>query len=709
VKKRNRFSRRGFLHLSAVAASGAVLGACSPGQQSDDQSDTEGGGKSGGKGSATRPIEAASRLKEAPMLRQMVDAGDIPPLEERLPEKPYVVPHRWLTSGKYGGTMRWNSSDAWGTTHFVQESMYGHSLLRWLNDGLDIGPGLAESWESNDDASEWTFRFRKGLRWSDGEPWTTADIMYWWEDMVLNEEHPSPPPFELISAKGTVAKLAAPDDETLTVTFDTPAPLLPGLVACWVKRGIGPADWMQPRHYLEQFHPEYNDQAGEDWVETHESKKDFALNSECPTMTGWKLKSYKEGSNAVWERNPFYWCVSKDGAQLPYMDTITVSEVQDPEIQKLQFTEGRVDYVHGGFTPLTIGDVSGLKQAESRNRLRVWFWDSGSGTGSVFFFNYDYEDEKLRELFRKPKFRQALSHAFDRDEAQKAIYFNTGEKTTGTTSRKSVEFVFNEEGRQRYEEWRDAYVQYDPGKAKSMLDELGVEDQDGDGKREMPDGSKLVIRLDYPADTSEEHIRKNEFLKRDWDAIGIDTRMNPVPPEGLEDQWNIGKLMSKTAWEVSDGPNSLVNPTWLLPLEPSRWAPLHGQGYILKSDDPKKVEDQKDEDPWKRQPPWLLPEEGDPIQRLYDIYAKATLETDGIKRHKLVWDILKVHVEDGPFFMGVVANYPRIVLVHEDMRNVPRQEELVLNGFVNTWIHPTPAVYDPEAYYWENPEEHSQA
>ncbi|MER3484711.1 MAG: ABC transporter substrate-binding protein, partial [Chloroflexota bacterium] len=82
------------------------------------------------------------------MLAERVHRGELPPVEQRLPETPYVVPHAWLTPGKYGGWMQWacTSADDWGTTHFIQESMYGHSPLRWLKDGLEIGPGLAEKW-----------------------------------------------------------------------------------------------------------------------------------------------------------------------------------------------------------------------------------------------------------------------------------------------------------------------------------------------------------------------------------------------------------------------------------------------------------------------------------------------------------------------------------------------------------------------------------
>ena len=642
------------------------------------------------------------------MLATLVEQKKLPPVSERLPTSPYVVPHPWVKSGNYGGTLQMacQSADGWGVGHFIQESMYGHSLLRWLRDGLEIGPGLVESYKANKETTEWTLNFREGLKWSDGKPFTTEDIMYWWEDIVLNEEHPTILPEELRSSKNTGAKMRAVDAQTLQITFDAPAPLLPGLLACWVKRGIGPAEWMLPKHYMRQFHPKYNKKIkqGTDWATTHDQKKDFAVNPQSPTLTGWMLESYKEGTNSVWVRNPYYWCVSREGNQLPYIDRLVMTNTQNAEVFKLRLQSGEVDYVHGGHTPLNLSDVAGLKQAQPKSKLEVIYWDSGSGTGSVFFLNQDYRDPKVREMFRNTKFRKALSHAWNRAEVRKQVYFNQGELTTGTTSPKSIEYVFNAEGKERYAEWRDSAVKYDPEMAKKLLDEIGMK-PGPNGIRTLPDGSKFTLRLEYGAPGSTEHIGKNNLLARDLRAVGVDTRLSPVPAESQLEQWTQGRLMSRTDWEVSDGPNSLVNPTWMVPLEATRWAPLQGTFYSVRGTPKEKQE--RDTDPYKRTPPRMEPVKGGPVERLWAVYDKAKAETDALKRHRHVWEITKIHVDDGPFFTGPVANYPQIVLVGEGLMNVPRREDLPLNGYVNTWIHPTPATYDPEAYYWDNPESHT--
>jgi peptide/nickel transport system substrate-binding protein len=703
-------NRRTFLYTSAATAGAVMLGSCSSGTPSSPEETEAPAGGSSAKGSATKPLSKPGKFNEAPMLAEMVKAGDLPPIEERLPENPYVIPHKWVQPGKFGGQALMISKPGTGgpIDGSVKEFMYGYSLLRYLNDGLDIGPGLVESWESNEDASEWTLHFRKGLKWSDGEPWTTADIMFWWEDLVLNEDHSDVPPDEARSGKGTLAEFTAPDDTTLVMTFDAPAPLTADRLAMWVNGTVGNGPkWMAPRHYAEQFHPKYNPKAPKDWAEQgkeFELKVDWSRNPDCPTMTGWKLKTLNEGRSVVYDRNPYYYAVMPNGDQLPYLDQLNFSMVQDPEVGKLQAQQGKLDYVQGQFSDITLADISTMKNSASTSQLDVILWDGGSGTSSMFFFNYDHKDEKFRELIREPKFRQALSLAVNRTEIQKALYFNTGELTTGTLSPKAIEYLVNDEGKTVYKQWRDSYVEHDPDAAKAMLDELGVVDKDGDGFREFPDGSKLTIRLDFPADTDDEHKSKNQYLVADWKAIGIKATQNPVAPEAFGDQWNAGELAAHSAWEVGDGPNHLVYPQWLVPLEPTRWAPLEGQMYNVRGTPDEKK--QLNLDPFKRTPPRMEPDPDGPIQKLWDLYDQSKIEPDEMGRHQLVWDMIKVHVSDGPFFMGVVANTPRVILAKKDMGNVPRKENLALGGFANPWIHPTPAVYDPEVYFWQKPEEH---
>ena len=116
------------------------------------------------------------------MLSELVAAGELPPVDERLPSNPMVMPVAEMI-GNYGGTFRRGFkgvSDRWGPTKMQDRG------LAWFDQDLNMQPRMAESWEVNEDATEWIFNLREGMKWSDGMPFTTADIVWWWENDATN-------------------------------------------------------------------------------------------------------------------------------------------------------------------------------------------------------------------------------------------------------------------------------------------------------------------------------------------------------------------------------------------------------------------------------------------------------------------------------------------------------------------------------------------
>ncbi len=705
--------RRTFLLGSAAAAGAVVLAACGSddkGSSTPGATNSAGGDAASTVGSSKTPLPKPRKFQESPLLTSQVDAGKLPKLEDRLPENPYVVPHNWVQQGKYGGDLTMNiTGTSGGDASWVGEWWYSFSMLRFLNDGQDIGPGLVEKWESNEDASEWTFTLRKGLKWSDGKPVTTADILFWWNDMANDDDYiPESVPDEGKSGKGTICKLKATDDLTFTMSFDAPAPLTADRLAMWTSGpgGNGPT-WIVPAHYCKNFHPKYNPSVPKTWAAVGglwEKNCKYKQSPNCPTLTPFMLTKYNDARSLTWARNPYAYEVTKDGDQLPYIDGIVMTAVQDPQVGKVQITAGKVDISHGPQNSLTLADVSTLMKNKVKAGLDVYLWDSGTGAAGIFFLSQDYYDEDYRTLFKEPKFRQALSLAFNRPEAKKAVYFETGEETTGTMSPKAMEWLVNDEGKKVYASWRDSYVKYDPTAAKKLLDELGLKDTDNDGFRELPNGKKLTIRIDYPANTNDEYKSVDARKVRDWAAVGINAKQNPVPPTSFDANWKTGKYMAHSSWEVGDGPNCLLYPQWMVPLEFSRWAPLQGQMYASKGT--AAYTSEKAVDPWKRHPPRIMPDKGGPVEKLWTLYDQTKIEPDIVKRTALVWAMTKIHAEQGPFFQGTVANPPQVIVKKTDLKNVPAKENLALGGFVNPWIHPTPAVYDTATYYWDNPDQH---
>ena len=180
---------RSVLYLLLAAA---LLAACGAGDAPVEEPEME---------EAPAPVEASmpddGAYGEAPMLAEMVAAGNLPPVDERLPLEPLVIePYNEI--GQYGGT--WHRFDTSSSgSHFVMAT-YAYSPVHWVQDGLDKRPGLAKSWGSNEDKTEWTLYLREGTKWSDGDPFTADDFMFWWNDMVLHEGHSDVPPDYMKSA-----------------------------------------------------------------------------------------------------------------------------------------------------------------------------------------------------------------------------------------------------------------------------------------------------------------------------------------------------------------------------------------------------------------------------------------------------------------------------------------------------------------------------
>ncbi|HVX43228.1 MAG TPA: ABC transporter substrate-binding protein [Mycobacteriales bacterium] len=708
-------SRRSFLYGAAFTGAAAALSACSSsGSASSDGSSGDSGSGGGGKpniggqaGSATTPLPTPASFSESPALK----GKGLPPVKERLPKNPLVVPHHWVNRGKYGGSLH---VSAFGTTGMANASstheyFYGYSPLRWLNDGLDIGPGIMDTWTPNKDTSQWTLHFREGLKWSDGVPFTVDDILFWWEDMVLPGHDAHTPPPECVSPKGTLCKMRKVDDSTLVLTFDSPQPIFPDVLASWAKGNIGQNGpvWVYPKHYLKQFHPKYNKSVPKDWDTSGglwEQKAAWVRNPECPTLAGFRCRSWDNNKGATLERNPYYYVVTKDGDQVPYLDTMNVTLFQDAQVIKLQVQQGKVDYCHGTFNQMDMSDVSTLSKSKDQGDYHIELWDGGSGTASMFFLNYDYPEKKYRDLFRDKRFRQAISHAYDRETIRKSLYFETGEISTGTMGPKATEFHTKPDGPTLYAQWRDSYKELDVEKAKSLLADLGLKDTDGDGYVEFPDGSKLTVDVPYSADISPTEGAKDDQLVSDTKKIGLRMVRRAVPPQSFGDQWSNGKLMSHTNWEISNG-NIRSGAEWLLPLESSRWSPLQGAYYQTLGTS--REHEEENVDPWKRHPPRIAPEKGSPVARMWDLYNQARRDPDAMAWNRLIWKIIKIHIDEGPFFMGTLAGYPVPIVVNNDLRNVPSADQLAQHGNANPWHIPCPAVYDPEVFYWENPDKHT--
>ncbi len=701
-----KINRRGFLYSSAASIAGLALAACAKPQVATPAAQAATAlpptappptavptQRPLNTPVPTKPpatmVPTAMPAREAPMLAELVKAGKLPPLVDRLPKNPLTLKPAHKT-GKYGGTMRIFQMNLGNPT---QEMMYGHSPLRWLDEGLNIGPGMCDSWSPNADNSEWTLHIREGLKWSDGVPVSVDDILFVYNDLVLNPDQ-SDTITDFYANGGVPVEMIKVDDYTVKLKYAGPAPLTVKRLTMWVKAGIGPR-WIAPAHYLKAYHPTYNPTV-KDYV-NFDQRIVWRQNPACPHLSAWGCERYEPGIRRVWVRNPYYYCLDTDGNQLPYIDRIEETNIEDKEVQLLTVLQGGVDYLCPVIHRFSLADAATLRAGEKDGKYRTVLLDTVNGTGHGFYWNYDCADPKYRELYRNPKFKQAFHYLRDRERIRTTLYYGLGELTTGTMSPRAIEYNFNDEAREWYRKVRDAYVEFDPAKATQLLDELGLKDVDNDGLREFPDGGKLTLRLDCAEPVSAANQQGLDITVADFAKVGLKMVKNGMPTA----EYNVMHRAGQSHIDFGaalDGPDHLVYPLWWVPVTNERWAPLCGNYYTVKGTPQATAE--KDVDPWKRTPPrWIEGEQtqiGDPVVKLFDLLDRATVEVDAIKRMQMVWQMHQVHIDSGMFGSGSVASVPVIFVYGDNLINLPVKEDGAMGNL--GWIIPTPATHNPETF-----------
>ena len=302
---------------------------------------------------------------------------------------------------------------------------------------------------------------------------------------------------------------------------------------------------IDPSHYMKQFHPAYTEpEELEARIEEYEALNWTQLINDIrregsdhsvkvPTLRAFKLIE-RSPAQRKYERNPYYPKIDSDGRQLPYIDRFTSEQVDNAEIMAAMASSGQVDFA--AFA-LRTQDIPRLKLGESQGLIKVHIWKRLHASDVAIQPNYNYEDERYKNLYWDRRFRQALSHAINRDEVNDIIYFGRGTPRQVTVHPTSSFFK---------PEYANRYLTYDPDKSRALLDEMGV--IDGDGYREFPDGSRMTITIEYYDFETPKGITM-ELVQEYWRVVGIDLRLKNVDGN-LQRERATGGKMQMTLWHA---------------------------------------------------------------------------------------------------------------------------------------------------------------
>jgi peptide/nickel transport system substrate-binding protein len=461
---------------------------------------------------------AQGKYKESPALAELVKAGKLPPVDQRLPQNPLVVPVV-EKSGEYGGVWRRAFLGPADSNNYVR--VVFDALFRFSPDGAKIEPKIAEAAEPSADYKVWTIKLRKGSKWSDGQPFGADDILFWYNDVLLNKELTPTLPGWIKNPDGTAAKVEKVDDSTVRFTHAAPATLF--LTAVANQDGADRTFAMfLPAHYLKKFHPTYTPKADVEaaakaagfktWTELFANKNAPPENPERPTMGAWAPTSRASDPVFTLKRNPYYVGVDKDGNQLPYLDEVRFTYFADVQALNLAAIAGNFDMQE---RHIIMTNYPVLKDQEKTGKYRVITWPTFGGADAVIAINQTYTaDPEMGKVMAQKDFRVALSLAINRDQIKESVFLGLGEPRQPVPAPWHPYYPGDE--------WAKKWTDFNKDQANKMLDGIGLTKKDGNGIRLLPSGKPATIEISVvPAFGAWPDVAL--LVSKDWEAVGVKT------------------------------------------------------------------------------------------------------------------------------------------------------------------------------------------
>lgn len=617
---------------------------------------------------------------ESPILAQLVAEKKLPPVAERVGSEPIVM--KGVDGiGRYGGTwQRLAVSNLDVIT--ITWRLSGSNFARWSPQGAPVVPHIAKSWEVSSDLREYTFHLRKGMRWSDGVPFTADDVEYWYKYEVLYFDA-TPRMIRNAAGQGEVVKV---DDYTLKIIFKEPNAVFIEKLASIGHQQVDYTEYFVPKHYLSRFHPEIGDQELiKRYMQAFQLSSSRALyqrlkqwhNPEHPRLWPWVYRNYTPNAPYVFVRNPYYCAVDTEGNQLPYLDRL-VMDVRPGNLFGLTASSGQLS-MQDRF--MRYEDYVLLMSQAKRNGYSVYHWYQGTRSQYTIYpvINRRIDPDRpetawKHQLLNDRRFRQALSLAINRRDVIDALYSGQGEPAQidpGPETEYHSPKLFK------------SFTEFDPARANALLDELGLLKRDSDGYRCFPDGSKMVWFLNMTEFTGNDPA---QFVVDDWARVGIRC-VQRIRARQLFVAEKAAFEHDFTVWTSESDVIPFIESRNFVPTYvESFFAPGYGQWYQFGG---------LYGNPRANKPGSMEPPVGHPLRRNMEILEQILQEGSADRRRELFREIQETNAEE-VWHISLLTSPPQLAVVKDGFKNVPRN---VITG--SNWM--TPANGGLETYFWENP------
>jgi len=617
------------------------------------------------------------------MLAELVKAGQLPLVEERLPKIPMVM-DGYEGIGNYGGTWRRafsGVSDTWGPTKVIDRAWV------WFDKNLNLLPRQLESWSVSPDGKVWTIKLREGLKWSDGKAeYTTDDIDFWYQHELQNTKLTPGSQTPWSDPDKTIVKFEAVDKYTATFTYGKPKPMF---LYNMTRGGTGGGATIaplpvSPSHYMKEFHEDTTtDKAA---LEAEVTKGGFAdwqtfymqlarqwnMNPDRPMLGAWIPQNTLNAELLTMERNPYYFAVDAEGNQLPYIDKVThrVFQSSAPEVLTLRITNGEVDmqYRH-----LSIGNLPVYKASEAQGDYKVVLGALASHI--AFNCNLTTKNEPLAEFFNQRDARIAMSLAINRDNINQLVFNGLLTPRQYSPTKASPQY---------YEKLSNAYIEYDPDRANKLLDDLGYTARDANGIRLYRDGSGPISFTIEGTNSAGTDVDAAGLVSQDLEAIGIKATYQFVERALYTEHYTANDI--EAGWFGADRALLPIVPEAIIfrGVQPDRpWCP--GWGF------------------WKTQPTnanAVQPPEGHWIYDIWKIWdEEVAIEPDPDKQTAAFKKILDIWATELPF-VTLLGELPAVTVVKNGFKGY-------LPGMPNDDTVGDEHFAQGETYYWDDPTQHT--
>ncbi len=618
---------------------------------------------------------------EAPILAELVREGRLPPVAARVGPEPVVL-QGVEGVGRYGGTWQ-RLANSYADVSTIQWRLSYPNLIRWSPLGEPLVPHLAKAWQASPDQRVFTVWLRRGVRWSDGVPFTADDLVYWYEWEVRYFR--AAPPRMLRSAAG-IGRVEKVDDYCVRFCFPEPNPLFPYRVASQSNNFEDFSDCLTPAHYLRRYHPALGDPALiartmralnlSTPIAVYRRMKHY-LNPDHPRLWPWIYRSRAQTPPYVFVRNPYYFAVDPQGNQLPYLDRLVV----DVRLASLLDVAASAGDVSMQDRHIRYEDHVLLAGEARRNGYRVLDWFPA--TRSLFTI-YPVLNRRVdpgrpetawkHALLNDRRFRQALSLAINRREIIEAEFNGQGEPAQidpGPDSEFYCADLFH------------SFTDYDPARANRLLDEVGLRRRDEEGYRTFPDGTRMVWFLNLCDYTGNGPA---QFVLEGWSRVGIRCLpryrarvMFEAERTALEQDFTVWTGESEF-FPLAEPRNFVPTNIW------SFYAPGYGTWYQRGG---------LTGNPLAEGPGSLTPPEGSPILEAMKLLQQVETTSDADRRRALFQRIQEIDARE-VWHISIATPPPQLVVVKNGFRNVPRNAVYGL-------IYNTPGNAGLETYFWEHP------